>query len=748
MSESEQPPPRRADGEVGLTAALAFALAAAAWPLSTVIAPGEWVVAAAALSGGLLLAGFVLRRVRVPGAGVTAALLAVWVVAVTAIHLPDGALFGLLPTAATIDHVVGAVQAASQQILEGVAPLEATAPIAVLVTAAFGILTIALDHVVLTARMPVMAIVALVAVWLIPSIATASPAGTPSFVLLAAASLALVRAETGTRELAAADRPAGGATAVAAAIGAGAIAFALVAVPAMPAPGFRTGPGVGGGTTIDASLDLGESLRRPAATLVLTARSSEPSIPYLRVATLSEFEGDVWQPDRLRSVPLSEAVMDPVVVDDGIALNESTTTVEIVQLSSAYLPVPFPAVDVTGLTGLWRNVPYNRTLISTESSTQGQHYAVVSHVPQPTLEQIRAADARMRGASVPLDRVPDDLPATIAALAAEVTADADTDYDRLIALQSWFRGNAFSYSLDAPVDGGFDGSGAEAVARFLEVREGYCVHFASAFALMARSLGMPARIVVGFMPGPLSAQAVDGERVSEVTTDQFHAWPEVHFEGIGWIGFEPTKGLGTETRFRTEAIDGPDTDGGDTASPTAAPTTAPESTNGGPAPEFAEDQTDAGESASRADLRPYLLAAAAIVVVLLPFGLRMLRLSVLRRRARSGAVGAAWRIVQETAIDLGAAVPGSETPRAFGARLVAELGAPADAIGDLVAAVERANYARSAPAPAPAPADAEAALADAERVRAGLLASAGGPARVVALLLPRSLVIAPGADTR
>lgn len=744
MSESERPAVRRADGEAALTVVLAFAISAATQPLSTVIVPGEWIISAAAVSGGLLLAGFLLRRVRMPGAGVTAVLLALWVAAVTAIHLSDGALFGFLPTFETIDQVVGATQAASQQILEGVAPLEPTAPVTVLITAAFGILTIALDHVVLTARMPVMATVALVAVWLIPSIVTASPAGVLSFVLLAVAALALVRTETGTRELIVAGRPARGASTVAAAIGAGAIAIAIVVVAAAPAPGFRTGPGAGGGTTIDASLDLGESLRRPAATLVLRAHSSAPSIPYLRVATLSEFEGDVWQPDRLRSVPLTEAVMDPVVVDDGIALNEYATSIEIVQLNSAYLPVPFPAVDATGLTGLWRNVPYNRTLISTESSTQGQRYDVLSHVPRPTLEQIRAAEARFRESSVPLDQVPDDLPPVIAALAAEVTAGADTDYDKLIALQSWFRGNAFSYSLEAPVDGGFDGSGADAVARFLEVREGYCVHFASAFALMARSLGMPARIVVGFMPGPLSAQAVDGERVSEVTTDQFHAWPEVHFEGIGWIGFEPTKGLGIETRFRAEEIGGPDEDGDDdAASPTTAPTTAPEPTDAGPAPEFAEDPTDAGGSARQVDLRPYLLAAGVIVVVvLLPFGLRTLRLSVLRRRARSGAVGSAWRIVQETAIDLGAVVPGWETPRSFGARLVAERGAPADATGRLVAAVERANYAK------PARVDAEAALADAERVRAALLASADGPARAAALLLPRSLVIAPGADTR
>src|SRR5690606_8316283 len=128
----------------------------------------------------------------------------------------------------------------------------------------------------------------------------------------------------------------------------------------------------------------------------------------------------------------------------------------------------------------------------------------------------------------------------IAETADEVTAEATNDYDRLIALQAWFRGPEFAYSLDAPVADGFDGTGADAVAEFLDVREGYCVHFASAFAIMARTLDMPSRIVVGFLPGVNTNETVDGERVGAVSTSMVHAWPEVHFDGIGWVAFEPT----------------------------------------------------------------------------------------------------------------------------------------------------------------------------------------------------------------
>lgn len=732
--------PRRAEGEIALTAVLAFAIAAATWPLSAVIEPGDWVIVAGLLSGVLLMIGFALRRARIPNAAVSALLAVAWIAGVTLIYLPEDALLRFIPTDATVGQVVLAVQETMRQIVESAPPMEATTPVVLLVAAAVGILTIVLDHVVITARMPVLAIVALVAVWLIPFVVTASPADVPAFVLLGTAALALVRAETSTRERAAIDRPAGGVTGVALALGAGAVVFALLAAPALPVSSLLTGRGgTGSAATIDASLDLGDDLRRPAPQPVLTVRSTASSIPYLRVATLSVFEGDVWQPDQLASVPLGEGAMEPVIVDEGIVLDDEATDVEVVQLSSALLPVPFPAIEASGMSGQWRSVPFNRTVIGVDASAQGQRYTVQTQTPQPTLEQIQAAEAVLGDTPVPLDSVPEDLPPVIAQTAAEVVAGAETDYDRLIALQDWFRGGEFTYSLDAPVEGGFDGSGAEAIARFLEVRAGYCVHFASAFALMARSLDMPARIVVGFLPGPVDV--VDGERVSDVSTDQFHAWPEVYFEGIGWVGFEPTTGLGTATRFEPESVDAPG-DGPEETPEVVAPTDAVDPTVLPEDPSFADEPADAGRSATQGDAGPILLTVGIVVVVaLLPFGLRALRVLVLRQRARAGAVGAAWRLVRETAVDLGAPVPGAETPRAFGARIVADLGAPPEETGRLVDAVERASYSRSGRV------DAAEVLADAERVRAGMLAAATPSVRIGAALLPRSLVIAPGADT-
>ncbi len=75
--------------------------------------------------------------------------------------------------------------------------------------------------------------------------------------------------------------------------------------------------------------------------------------------------------------------------------------------------------------------------------------------------------------------------------------------------------------------------------QFLRIRRGYCEQFSATFAAMARSLGIPARVAIGFTPGELRD---DG--LYHVYDRHAHAWPEVWFDGFGWISFEPTPGRG------------------------------------------------------------------------------------------------------------------------------------------------------------------------------------------------------------
>lgn len=748
-------------GDTPLAAVLLFSIVAAILPLLRVVAAGTWLVVAVAVAAALLLVGVGLRRLHTPAVVVTLAELVTAGALVTAVYFGDTALLLVIPTPGTFAEVPSLIAGASGQIVNGVAPLTADRPLAVLAVTAVAALTILLDHTVITARMPLLAAIALVAVWLIPALSVPAPVDLIAFVVFAAAVLLLIRTETRSRERALARSAAAASAAearqrgeaeprrrlprsgavLAAGLAVTAIVATVIVVPELPRPAPRVGIGTGPATTINASLELGDDLRRPTDVEVLTTRTNAPSMPYLRAATLSSFDGRVWEPDRDETTPLTPEALGPVVADPDVRVTEYQTTVSITQLSSAWLPVPGPAVRVDDLSGGWEAMPSNRTVVAADTDTQGQEYVTTTHVVRPTLEQIQAAGTTIDGLPDTVTQLPADMPAAIERTAREVTAGAENDYDRLAALQRWFRSAEFTYSLDAPVSDGFDGSGVDAIADFLEVRSGYCVHFASAFAVMARTLDMPSRIVVGYLPGTLTGRVVDGESVATVLSSQLHAWPEVYFAGIGWVPFEPTNSLGTPASYTRSAQPLPD-DGGQDVPPAPAPQqTATVAPDGGPTPTpTASTGTSAGSETSPLALAlPYggvVLGFAALV--LLPALLGAARRRWQTTAAERGDVLAAWRIVRESARDIGVRIDDAESPRALGIRLAAVPTVPVDRVDALVAAVERTSY--DVPDGDRDAAIGRAAASDALAVRRGLLASVSTPRRIGAVLLPRFLV--------
>jgi transglutaminase-like putative cysteine protease len=744
MPSDERPARRVAD--LTLTIGVLVAVFAALLPLMRVVRPSSWLLGAIVLAVAILAAGFIARRYMLPALAVSLVEASVWVVFMMLVFLRDTALLWVVPTPETIRELPGLLAAAGEEIALGAAPLDASTALSMLIVGGTGLLTIIVDHVVLTARMPLLAAIGLIAVSLIPSIAVPGEVDIMAFVLLAAAILFLIRTDTRVREEPAereATRSAG-VPATAVGIGAIAVVVSLVAVPMLPQPVARAGSGtVGTGPGIDATLQLGDDLRRPSEVEVMKVRSDSPNPPYLRATTLSQLEGSVWEPDRVRTVPLqNELALGAVAVDEEIRVSEYVTTVEITNLASPWLPVSFPAVSVNGLQGDWTAAPYNRTVLSQAATTQGQSYEVITNVPRPTLEQIRAREAGGPDQREGTTALPAEIEPIVGDLALAVTAGTTNDYDALIALQTWFRSPEFSYSLDAPVDEGFDGSGTDAVARFLEVREGYCIHYASAFALMARTLGMPSRIVVGYLPGSATSDAIQFETVYTVSSGQLHAWPEVLFEGIGWVPFEPTNSLGTPTAFSAA---GSAPGGADDPSAASPAPSASASADAGRLPDDAEGGPNGAEAgATGATVNP--LPAFAVVLGILfalaiPALIRELRRRQTLTSARDGDAAAAWLAVQDAAIDLGIDVPASETPRALGTRLVQDHGAPAAEMSLLISAIERASY---APGGKHAFWQGEAIADAATAVRAAMLAAEDTPRRLLALLVPRSLIIRPG----
>jgi len=164
---------------------------------------------------------------------------------------------------------------------------------------------------------------------------------------------------------------------------------------------------------------------------------------------------------------------------------------------------------------------------------QGAVYTVTSKNLKPTADVLRAADAtplpapvRTRYAQVPLASE------RVRALAESITRDAATTYDKIRAIEAWLGANT-EYSLDAPLSP----KGVDVVDHFLfDSRLGWCEQVASSLVVLARSVGIPARLATGFVPGERDGLA--GRFV--VRENDAHAWTEVFFPGVGWQGFDPT----------------------------------------------------------------------------------------------------------------------------------------------------------------------------------------------------------------
>lgn len=726
--------------ELPVGTVLPSVLAAAAglvamWPFTSVIEPGSWSFAVLAVIVVTALTGMTCRTLMRgrPAWARDLVTIAVQILVVmgTVILLVAGdtAVFGVVPTEATFYTFQALAAAAWEEIAFGSAPLAASPGLQAVMGLGFGVVAILLDQLV-AQRGAILASLLTAVVGSMPMIATLGGVNVVWFVLLGILILVLLRYTAAQNP----DSPRRTSVAVAAGVGVAALAATVIVAPVLPVSATLTGTGTG--VTVDASLRLGDDLRQPNPVEVLTLATTADTAPYLRLTTLSSFDGRVWEPDRGDLQAQSEGFGPDEWADD-IETTDQNTSIRVIRMSSSWLPVPYPATAVQGLSAAWRVSPENRTLASRNGDAVGNDYTVRSLEVSPTLEQIRALPAA--SPIVDPDAEPVDLPDVIGETAAEVTADATNDYDRLVALQSWFR-SQFAYSLETPVDEGFDGTGADAVAEFLEVRSGYCIHFAGAFALMAESLDMEVRIVVGYLPGALTETTRGDEAVYSVSSDQLHSWPEVLFPGVGWVPFEPTASLGVPTAFSAAATTGGGTGGAATPAPTAAPST--EQTSG---PEL--EREDAGDNAGatgerrQLDPTPVVLTTLGVLVVLLIPAFARLALRFARRgRARDGDAGAAWAELRATMQDLRVPLSDAETPRMRGDDLVRDSGVNADAIRVLVAAVEQASYARPS---ASAARDLDAALID---VTAQLRRSVDRWTRVHAFLLPRSLFVSRRTD--
>jgi transglutaminase-like putative cysteine protease len=148
----------------------------------------------------------------------------------------------------------------------------------------------------------------------------------------------------------------------------------------------------------------------------------------------------------------------------------------------------------------------------------------------PTPEGLERVHHTAPGTYGEWTELPADLDPRIGKIAERWTADATSAYRKVLAIQQHFHDGSWIYSTG--VDTADD---ADGLLEFLtRTRAGFCVHYTTAMTVMVRTLGVPARIAVGYRAG---TQQEDGSYL--VRTSDGHVWVEVLFPGYGWLPFEP-----------------------------------------------------------------------------------------------------------------------------------------------------------------------------------------------------------------
>ena len=270
-------------------------------------------------------------------------------------------------------------------------------------------------------------------------------------------------------------------------------------------------------SSIGGEVDLSPEVR-------FTVQSEEPS--YWRTGVYDRFTGDEWV--RTGQDERYDGSLPPPPGE-----YETVQQVVTAETQLGVLPTAPHPLSIEG--GFERNtdVSTHGQLRPSTPLLEGDGYVVESAVVDPSPADLQAAGTAYPDhiAGSEYRQTPEETSDAFAAHTADVTADADTPYEKATAIERYLRSNkGYSLDVDRP-----DGNVAEAF--LLEMDEGYCVYFATTMVQMLRTEDVPARYVTGYTSG----QQVD-EETHVVRGLDAHAWVEVYFPGQGWVAFEPTPG--------------------------------------------------------------------------------------------------------------------------------------------------------------------------------------------------------------
>ena len=352
---------------------------------------------------------------------------------------------------------------------------------------------------------------------------------------------------------------------------------------------------------LNLELDLRNSLGTNSSSTVAVYLSSGARPDVLRLYILSSFDGTSWQtPPTPPSRELTTGPLWPVDVPNWAERERATLNMSVLSAETS-LPLPPVPRSVGSLDGRWTYASSTDQILADTTNTAGLEYTVTADLGYITPELLQAGDASQDGR---LDSTNLEIPEGVDVerfrqLATEITAGATNRYEQAVALQEYFRnGGGFVYDTTVQPDT------ADAVSVFLDDKRGYCVQFATAMVMFARTLDIPARLAVGYLPG---SQDESGAYI--VRGGDAHAWPELYFSGVGWVRFEPTPSIQTGARpSYTQQADEVAVD--DFTNPTARPEVIDEADTPLVVPTSPSTTGDADDGLAV----PWILIAACVLV--------------------------------------------------------------------------------------------------------------------------------------
>ena len=723
----------------GITAPLLVALAVlcAAWPVRDLFDTATWIPPLALLLVAIGGAGILLRRSRAARGRpelVIGGQLLTYLIGLVVLFHGDTLAAGVLPTPATVMRWSALLTEAGETLSRYPAPAPLTDGTTFLLASAIGGIGLVADIVAVTWHRPALAGLVVLSPFLV-AVANSDGGLHPGyFAATALAWLALLAGSdreefaawrardrsgrsgrSGRSDAAAAGAAVGdgseatgirGRTRTVAGLAVAAVVISLLGSSLLPHVSTRyLADGLGVGTSggrgevgFSPSAQMIQDLQSTDDSPILRYRTDDPTPPPLRVSVAVAYTEARWWPAFNDTSPTTAPTLTFPVGwrRDQVPATSHRFEAQENRLAAPFLAAPPEVTEGSVIDAQWAQAADTGALVVDRTP---ERYRLSYLELEPSAQRLRAPQGRHRGLQDAL-RVDGASPRLIETAQQVVTAaDAATPYDQALAIQEWLRSSGgFTYSLDlAPAPAGMSEQDAAwtAVDRFLETKRGYCVQFSTTMALMARSMGIPARIATGFLPGT----EVDGWR--QVRANDAHAWPEVYFEGAGWLRFEPTPGA------RSGVAPGYSLPRPTTATPTASATPSASATPTASASASpsrpSRDERDPGATPTTAqEPSRWGWYALGVLGVLLLAGI----VPLLARRARRAEVAAAptspdrieahWQAMLDRLADLGVTIdPALEIPAQVAAiRAAGPLHGPAsEALERLGRSVESARYA-------------------------------------------------------